>query len=506
MNRFLLCVLIILLSFSTMAEAAPVFGVTLDTSSAHIHVDTSEQLTTRILPDSATNKNVTWSSSNTGVATVNASGLVTAISPGIATISVRTEDGGHTATCEVTVPSVPSIRLNRGATFILTGETEQLAVIATPADADINLIWESHDTSVATVNASGLVTGVSPGVSMITVRMDDDDRRTLTCKVTVTHPGADVPVTGVALDHQSTIMTLGMGILYGEMEILFHTLMPANATNRNVTWSSSNPAVAALSSPGWINGVSPGTAIITVTTEDGGFTATCTVTVIEGDIQRAWHRNSSSKSETAAKTIGFGEDDFEIVDGNVVIKKSIAETIARKLLGTDDIEATPLPWFEAAILRSGQNGKIAAVGKFVTESMLKMEAPFRWSEVLILNIISPDTGEFLEFTGWHDIDGFDDGKFMLEPLIPAPGLTQPEHAYILYVFIRDGGRFDLDKTENGLVVGQLAIVGKARPEREPATPGSSGCNAGYGGILLLLTSLGLLIINRTREKFTAKTQ
>ena len=293
------------------------------------------------------------------------------------------------------------------------------------------------------------------------------------------------PVTGVTLDEQSITMEMGV---WNFLRWLTATVAPVNAANKNVTWSSSNPAVATVSNYGAVEAIRVGTTDITVTTEDGGFTDTCTV-VVEERGQRAHPRYSQNKSEAALKTSGFSESDFEIVDGNVVIKRSIAETIAKKLLGTDSIEVTLLPWFEAEV----QSGKIAAVDFMVTRSTLKLDEPSSaLVETLLLNIISPNAGEFLRYTT-TDYE-FDDGEFRLFQAAPPPeaGFNFPNDLDCqLMVFIRDGGRFDISKTENGLVVGQLAIVGKAEKSEK-----SGGCNAGYGSILLFLFGFEFLLMQK----------
>ena len=245
-----------------------VTGVSLNKSSTTINKGSSETLTATVAPSNATNKNVTWSSSNTSVATVNGSGTVTGVAGGSATITVRTADGGFTATCQVTViVPVTSVSLNKSATTIRAGSSETLTATVYPADATNKTVtWSSNNTSVATVS-SGIVTGVSAGSATITVRTADGGF-TATCQVTVT-----VPVSSVSLNKSSTTINKG------NSETLIATVYPVDATNKAVTWSSNNTSVATVSS-GIVTGVSAGSATITVRTSDGGFTATCQVTVI----------------------------------------------------------------------------------------------------------------------------------------------------------------------------------------------------------------------------------
>jgi len=323
-------------------------------------------------------------------------------------------------------------------------------------------------------------------------------------------------VTGVTLDKQNATIMLG-GQFESRFVVFVVTVIPENATNKNVTFSSSNEAVATVGN-GIVEGISPGITFITATTEDGEFKANCEVTVVESDTQRTALRYSSDKREAAAKMRGFSENDFEVVDGNVVIKKSIAETIVRNLLDTDDFEILLIPLFEAEFLRNGQDGKIAVVNTKAKKSMLTGTASNSYDETLLLSIISPNTGEFLKFSSSE----FDDGMFWVIPA-PARPIIPPHEEVdpVFAIYIRDGGRFDLDKTENGSVVGQIAIVkdkleeypteptnpteitNPTNPEIKPINtkgqidPGSSGgCNASYFSITLLLTCLGLFANNR----------
>ena len=250
-----------------------VTGVKLNKSETSLLVGGNETLTATVLPEDATNQNVTWKSDKPEIATVDANGKVTGVKAGEATITVTTEDGSKTATCKVTVKAatiaVTGVTLNKTATSLLVGGSETLTATVAPANAtNKKLTWKSSDVAVATVDANGKVTGVAAGEATITVTTEDG-AKTATCKVTVT-----IPVTGVTLNKTSTTIAVGV------IEELTATITPANATNQKVTWKSSDLAVARVKSNGTVLGVSVGEATITVTTEDGGKTATCKVRVL----------------------------------------------------------------------------------------------------------------------------------------------------------------------------------------------------------------------------------
>ena len=166
-----------------------VTGVSLNKGSLTLDVGESDTLTATITPNNATNPNVTWSSNNESVATVN-NGVVTAIKAGTATITVTTEDGNKTATCAVSVAAatvpVTGVTLNKTSTSLYVGDTETLTPTITPDNAtNKNVTWSSDDTSVATVDASGLVTAVARGTAVITATAADGSGANATCTVTV---------------------------------------------------------------------------------------------------------------------------------------------------------------------------------------------------------------------------------------------------------------------------------------------------------------------------------
>ena len=252
-----------------------VTGVKLNKSETNLLVSGNETLTATVLPEDATNQNVTWKSDKPEIATVDANGKVMAVKVGEATITVTTEDGGKTATCKVTVSetsvAVTGVTLNKTETSIFVGGSETLTATVAPADAtNQKVTWKSSDAAVASVDANGKVTGVKAGEATITVTTEDGGK-TATCKVTV--KAATVAVTGVTLNKAT------LSLIAGASETLTATVAPADATNKKVTWKSSDAAVATVDTNGKVTAVKAGEATITVTTEDGGKTATCKVTV-----------------------------------------------------------------------------------------------------------------------------------------------------------------------------------------------------------------------------------
>ena len=184
---------------TTVAAAVPVSGVSVD-KTASVNVGETTILTATVSPDNATNKNVTWESSDESIATVDKNGVVTGVAAGVATITVTSvADNTKTATCTVTVTTVAVTGVSVDATAsVNVGETTTLTATVSPNNAtNKNVTWESSDESIATVDENGVVTGVAAGVATITVTSVADNTKTATCTVTVSVvPGtADRPYT-----------------------------------------------------------------------------------------------------------------------------------------------------------------------------------------------------------------------------------------------------------------------------------------------------------------------
>lgn len=248
-----------------------VTGVSLP-SSAKAYIGKTTKLTASIKPSSASNKEVTWKSSNKNIATVSSKGVVKGKKSGTVTITVTTKDGSYKDTCKVTVSKyikVKDVDLNVSSKKLNVGEKYTLKATVSPSNASVKSVtWKSSDTSVAKVSSSGKITAVGKGTATITCTTKDGKVKDK-CKVTV----KTVKVKSLKLS-ESTLR-----LMVGDSDRLTATIKPTNATNKNVTWKSSNTAVAKVSSKGKVTGMGRGTATITCTTKDGKFKKTCKVTV-----------------------------------------------------------------------------------------------------------------------------------------------------------------------------------------------------------------------------------
>ena len=270
------------------AKIIPTSGVTLDITATSLDEGQTVTLTATIVPADATDKSVSWSSSAPDVASVDQNGKVTAIKKGSATITATA--GGKSATCEVTVIArVASVSLDKATLTMKDGEEQTLTATILPENADDKSVsWSSSAPDVASVDQNGKVTAIKKGTATITVTTVDGGK-TATCEVTVI-----ARVASVSLDKTALTMKVG------EEKALTATVLPENAEEKSVSWSSSAPDVASVDQNGKVTAIKPGTANITVKTADGGKTAVCAVTV----------QAASGGTEDFGDGGGYGNNDF----------------------------------------------------------------------------------------------------------------------------------------------------------------------------------------------------
>ena len=175
---------------------------------------------------------------------------------------------------EVEIPkvAVSGITLNNSTLSLTTGQNFTLQAMLSPSNAtNKEVTWESSDAGVAAVSKDGVVTAKKAGKATIVAKAADESGKYASCVVTVTE--AKKEVTGVTLNKSS----LNLGV--GGSEVLSATVLPVDATNKQVTWLSSTPSIATVSQSGVVTGVKEGTTQISVITAEGSKTAICSVTV-----------------------------------------------------------------------------------------------------------------------------------------------------------------------------------------------------------------------------------
>jgi len=248
----------------------PVASIVLDETVKTMYVGQTSRLSYVILPTNSSNSTVTWTSTNASVATVDATGFVTAKGVGTTVIMLKTLEGGYSAYCTITVKRVAtSVKFDVSVLALKVNEYYYIKTTLTPKDStDKDLVWESSDTKVAVVDENGKVTGKGVGTAIISARTPAGG--TTYCKLTVS-----LPVVGLILNFSEKTISAG------EKFSLEVSVSPSKATNLSVTWKSSNTKIATVSDKGEVTGLIGGVAVISCTTVDGGYGATCVVTVKE---------------------------------------------------------------------------------------------------------------------------------------------------------------------------------------------------------------------------------
>lgn len=255
---------------------------------------------------------LTWSITDSSIATVYQNGMITGKSVGYADLKVKA-DNGVSATCRVSVyqPTPTSVTM-KSSLSMNVGDTYTLSPSVYPSNSKYTLTWSSSNTSVATVSSSGKVTAKSAGTANITVKTDNG--KTATCKVTVS--GKTVT---------SITMRSSLSLEVGSTYTLTPSITPSDAKT-SYTWSSSNTSVATVSSSGKVTAKGAGTANIAVKT-DNGKSATCKITVYAPQTKEYELRYSvcdGGKVLYGNNTL-TGSDTFKVTEGSDVALKIIPD-------------------------------------------------------------------------------------------------------------------------------------------------------------------------------------
>lgn len=261
--------------------------------------------------------------------------------------SNNTEPSSTTPTVTSSTPSpstpvaVSSVALNKKVATVNVGKKVTVKATVTPANADNKtLAWTSSNTKIATVS-NGVVKGVKAGRAIITAKTTDGSNISATCTVTVKQP-----VTRISLSKKATMYT-------GKKLTLKAKVNPANASNKALTWKSSNTKIAKVASNGVVTGVKAGTVKITATAKDGSRkSATCTVTV-----RQSVSKITLSKTNVVLPKKGSSYN----VRVTVAPKNAYNKNVAVKSANTKVVKVS------ASTVKSGKTVKITAVKKGKTK-------------------------------------------------------------------------------------------------------------------------------------------
>lgn len=311
-------------------KSVSVTEVGLNKTSTTLVEGETETLVATVIPENATDKSVVWESGNESAATVSQEGLVTAVGEGKATITVKTNDGGFSASCEVTVKkkviAVTGVKLSAGSMTLREGERGTLTATVEPANAtNKNVEWWTSDLDVVSVistsgGINGYVEARKAGKATVTVKTEGGEF-SASCEITVEKK--EVPVTGITIEPSS--LKLPAGDTYS----LIPHVQPSDATNQDIKWLSTNESVATVNAEGKVTAVAAGSAEIRAMLE--GKFATCPVEV--DNVTMTMKKSSYTLILSLSKKINIESD----IETNFTLDKSkITVVSADPLIATVD--------------------------------------------------------------------------------------------------------------------------------------------------------------------------
>ncbi len=256
----------------TIIEMAPPTDILIETQQIKLYKGDKQVINTTLIPQNSFFNELIWETSDETIATVSQSGEVTGVNAGTTVLTVRSaKDPEVNASCTITVyEHTTGLFISHTEKTLVIGDSFSLSAHTIPeGETDNEIIWNSSDDNIAVVNEEGQITAINIGNCVIKATSVDGSF-TATCEVRVVPP---VPVQGITLNNS----TLQFEYI-GETAYLEATILPEDAANKNIRWTSSNESVCVVSN-GMIVTVGMGTSVVIATTEDGGFMAVCIVTV-----------------------------------------------------------------------------------------------------------------------------------------------------------------------------------------------------------------------------------
>ena len=387
-------------------------SITLKETSVAVNVGSYKTLTATVLPASTNDKAVTWASSDEGVATVNAKGRVTPVAPGTCVITCRSKnypDVCATATVEVRQLVTKITFADKDVSFNV-GDTCQLFWQISPSNAtNTALTFKSSNEKVATVNDSGLLTGLKKGSCTITATAADGSGKKATVKISVLQP-----VLGVHMEND----TIRVGV--DESCTARAVLEPSDASNTAMSWTSADTSVATVKgsrNKPTVTGKRWGTTTITGVTQDGGYTTTATVNV--GDYDKALKLTDLYLSNNKIKIVVNNESNMTVTRFSFMIE-------------CYDIYDAPLPCsengahtFYGSYSLTLYEGESTEHGRFYFGNYVQPEEPIG-RVVMRITGYSTDTGYSRDIrTDRQPVMEFCSSSFVGATPSPVPVVTPP---------------------------------------------------------------------------------
>ena len=452
-----LLIIIALLVPSSCEKEDPVIKVTSVSISKNSIVVTEgdiNKLQATVSPADATNKSVTWKSSDASVVSVDQNGEIVAKKVGSAAITVTSEDGMKTASCNVVVEErvilVTAVTLNKTELTLYENESEKLTAVVVPADATYKDIeWSSNNEDVATVDAEGNVTALKEGTAQISATAQNS---TIKSVCTVVVEKKVIPVTAVSLNYLTLVVDLNET---GKLVPIFE---PTDASNRNITWISDDEAVATVDSNGNVVGVSYGNTTVTATTEDGEFTAVCNVIVAQ-----SW-LTVSEESSLISGAAGSFEIEVDASHDWIIGSKPSWITVSPSAsasgnVGVTSVELSATSYSGTEVYRSGEVVfKLKESDQSDTIKVDQYNFPYKDGDYVKVQSSTKGDGIDLVFMGdGYTIEDIASGKFRKNlddgvkhffDIEPYRSYKEYFNVYIVYAFSEESGISDHEVTKN----------------------------------------------------------
>jgi uncharacterized protein YjdB len=369
--------------------------VTIEPPALNLKVGEEQTLTATVYPEAAVNKTVTWSSDAPAIAEVNAStGKITAKAAGTAKITAKTANG-KTAVCALTVAinviEVTSVSVTPATLDVKVGETRTLEVAVEPQNATNKTVtWRSDASAIVSVNAStGAVVVTARLLGTAHIIATTANNKSDTCTVTVSPTEVETV----------TVTPAAVTLKEDEKTTLTATVLPADATNSAITWSSNAPNIAEVNVlTGEVTAKVPGTATITATA--GGVTGTCAVTVLEKDV--------TFLNITLDSTSVYLEDKLKLIAGVIPSTATLTwSSNAPEIASVDQTgEVTGVSLGRATITVTAANGISDSCIVKVTEYLGNMfKGPHILSADAPYELPACDFDLGGEGVGYHDVNG-----------------------------------------------------------------------------------------------------
>lgn len=246
---------------NVIVKPIEVSSISFNNGNIYLSPNGSYQITITIMPDNAFDKSVTWSSSDTTVATVDSKGYVVGKAPGTSTIIAKTTNNKSTSCLVTVLPiTVDRVSLNTNSAAMDEGETYQLIATVSPNNAtDKSLSWSTNDSSVATVSNNGIVTAISGGTAEITVKTSNG--KTAKCQVNVRQKIMPTSI---------EVLPVRLTLVKGDYYDLNPKVLPTNAEDKTIMWTSNNSSAVSVDNNGRVTAKKSGqSAIITAKTFNG---------------------------------------------------------------------------------------------------------------------------------------------------------------------------------------------------------------------------------------------